>query len=470
LKGKLSPAKPEVAIAVSGGPGTGQPYHGVVLCRWGDRVEVVDRRQASGETNGLSDLAAGLAAKARVVGGIEDANEPVAGALVLNGASLAMYRLEMPAVKGSQLASIIRMQVEAKLPIAADQMRLAWRSNGSAGTTRECMVIAGRASRYDEPMMSGRRVGLTTAVPDWEAAARAWGLEGAATTRKVVLYVKKTHTAALLIEGGRLLDAVNLDAGEADFARGAEDEKLQLFIHDIWNTLARFGAAQLPEVTVATRENGPAIAAILKESGIASKAEWPNLPEMRQEPGQDDPREYLEAVGGAALALDPAGERLDLMMSHPDLRPVRKRLLTPATAVALAAVILAAAIFLMAARKLDEAAYAKLQDNRIAQLVRVQNLRKQVAEQRPDMLDLLTKINDSLQPGMLLDSFTFQKGKPVTISTYASSYEVAYKFEEELKKKAGIGDVKLLDRTFDERRNRVNFKVTLAYYQFSKSK
>lgn len=470
MKGKLSQAKPEVAIAVSGGPGTGQPYRGVALCRWGDRVEVIERRTAAGETNGLSELTAALSAKARAAGGIEDASAIVPGTLVLNGASLAMYRLEVPAVKQSQLASIVRMQVEAKLPIAADQMRLAWRTDGSSGTGKACTVIAGRASRYDASILAGRQAGLASAVPDWEATARAWGLDAAMTGRKVVLYVRKNHTAALLIERGRLVDAVNLDAGVDDFERGPEDEKLQLFIHDLWNTLARFGAAQLPEVAIAAPDKTEPIAALLKGAGIDSKPSWPQLPAMNGAGSEEDPRDYLEAIGGAALALDPAGERLDLMASHPDLRPVRKPLVTMTLAVALAAAVIAAAIFLLAARKLDEAAYAKLQDDRIAQLVRVQDLRRQVARERPDMLDLLTKINESLQSGMLLESISFQKGKPVTITSFASNYEQAYKFEEELKKKAGIAEVKMLDPTFDERRNRVNFKMTLSYMHFSKSK
>lgn len=470
MKGKQSQAKPEVAIAVSGGPGTGQPYRGVALCRLGGRMEVIERRRASGETDGLAELTTTLATRARSAGGIDPA-APVAGALVLNGSSLATFRLDVPDVKERQLASIIRMQVEAKLPIEADQIRLAWRSDGSAEKGRACTVIAGRGSRYDAPMLAARQAGLTTAVPDWEAAARAWGLDATMTGRKVVLHLRATSTAAMLIQGGRLLDAVNLDAGMEDFGRAAEtSEKIQLYIHDLWNTLARFGAAQLPEVLLAAREHGETIAALLKESGIESKATWPNLPISAGADPDDDPRDYIEAIGGAALALDPAGERLDLMAAHPDLQPVRKPLVTMATGVALAAVILAVVIFLVAARKLDEAAYAKLQDDRIAQLVQVQNLRKQVAEQRPDMLDLLTKINESLQSGMLLESFNFQKGKPITISSFASSYEQAYKFQAELGTKAGISEVKMLDPTFDDRRSRVNFKMTLAYYHFCKSK
>ena len=471
MKGKLSQSKPEVAIAVSGGPGTGQPYRGVALCRLGGRVEVIERRKAAGETNGLAELTMALAAKARAAGGIGDATAPVAGALVISGSSLATFRLEVPDVRNSQLASIIRMQVESKLPIASDQIRLAWRRDGSTEKGRACTVIAGRGSRYDASMLAARKAGLTAAVPDWEAAARAWGLDATVTGRKVVLHLRASSTAAMLIEGGRLLDAVNLDAGMEDFGRGAAaGEKLQLYIHDLWNSLARFGAAQLPEVLVAAREHGEAIAALLKESGIESKAEWPNLPISGGTDPDDDPRDYIEAIGGAALAMGPAEERLDLMAAHPDLQPARKPLVTMATGVALAAALLAAVIFLVAARKLDEASYAKLQDDRIAQLVRVQDLRKLVAKERPDMLDLLTKINESLQSGMLLESFTFQKGKPVTISSFASSYEQAYKFQAELGTKVGITEVKMLDPTFDDRRNRVNFKMTLAYYGFCKSK
>ena len=93
-----------------------------------------------------------------------------------------------------------------------------------------------------------------------------------------------------------------------------------------------------------------------------------------------------------------------------------------------------------------------------------------VADGRPDVLDILTKVNESVQPEMLLDNFVFQKGKPVSISSFAKSYEQVYEFEKTLADKSGISDVKIISPTFDEKQKRVNFKMTFHYKDFTKTR
>ncbi len=466
-----SPLKAEYAIGVSGLGTAAEPYRGVVICRQGDHVEVAVRRMAEPGVGSLSELVADLTDKAQAAGKTNDPQATVAGAYVVPGSSLALYRLEIPAVKGAHLASVIRMQIEAKLPLASDQMRLAWRGNGSVtGSSRICTVIAGRASRYDDYLGMARKAGLNRAVPDWEAIARAWGLLGDGDGRDLLLVVRKVNSQVLLVENGRLIDAVSLDVGGGDFAAGKGGERLELFSHDLWNTLGRFDSADKPEIRIMTRENAAAIEEYLKPYGITARPAQANIAAVAGvADAGEDPQEYLEAVGGAILALESPDQLLDLLAHHPDLRPKKKRIVTLSTAAALAAVVLALIVFLLVSRYLDQSAAEKLQNDTIAQLVKVQDLRKAIVAERPDMLDLLTKINESLQEGMLLENFSFQKGKPVSIASSAASYDQLIKFQKTFESKSGISNVKVLDPTLDDRRGRYNFKMTFEYMNFNKA-
>jgi Tfp pilus assembly protein PilN len=466
--------KAEYAIGVSGLGTAAEPYRGVVVCRLGDRVEVAVRRRVEPGSGSLTELVADLTAKARAASRTDDPQAAVAGVYVASGSSLAMYRLEVPAVKNSQLASIVRMQVEAKLPLASDQMRLAWRGDGATtGNTRICTVVAGRASRYDECLGAAQKAGLNRVIPDWEAIARAWGLMGDGNGRDLLLVVRKSNSQALLVEDGRLIDAVSLDVGQDDFAAesdGVGSERLELFSHDLWNTMGRFEARDNPEIRVMTRGNGTSVEEYLKRNGIAARPAQASVAAAAGAVDTDeDPQDFLEAVGGAILAMESPDESLDLLFDHPDMRPKKKPIVSLSTVLALAATILALIVFLLVARHLDQSAVEKLQDDKIAQLVKVQDLRKAIAVERPDMLDLMTKINESLLEGMLLENFSFQKGKPISIASSAASYDQVLKFKTSLESKAGISNVKILDPTLDDRRGRYNFKMSFEYMHFNKA-
>ena len=127
-------------------------------------------------------------------------------------------------------------------------------------------------------------------------------------------------------------------------------------------------------------------------------------------------------------------------------------------------------VFLVSAKMTDNSKLEKMQATELTSLIQLQQMRKRIADGRPDVLDILTKVNESVQPEMLLDNFVFQKGKPVSISSFAKSYEQVYEFEKTLADKSGISDVKIISPTFDEKQKRVNFKMTFHYKDFTKTR
>jgi len=104
-----------------------------------------------------------------------------------------------------------------------------------------------------------------------------------------------------------------------------------------------------------------------------------------------------------------------------------------------------------------------------AKLIEQQQIRKMIAQQRPNVLDLLTKINQCRPDGMVLDSFRYRKkDKTATIAGKAGSWEQLYKFEEDLDGKGGISNVKVQNPTSDK--GKISFKMTLNYGKVSGKK
>ena len=100
-------------------------------------------------------------------------------------------------------------------------------------------------------------------------------------------------------------------------------------------------------------------------------------------------------------------------------------------------------------------------------LMHRQKLIKTVAQQRPDLLDLLGQVNASGERGIKLESFHFKKGQPVTITGQADGNEQLYKFEKSLQDRKNIKSVKPKP-SFDAKTKKVKFTITFHYKSFTR--
>jgi Tfp pilus assembly protein PilN len=98
-----------------------------------------------------------------------------------------------------------------------------------------------------------------------------------------------------------------------------------------------------------------------------------------------------------------------------------------------------------------------------------QQMRDRISKARPDMLEMLSAIGSCMDRDMLLDSISFKKGQPVRIAAKARSFEQVNAFHKKLQEQACFKDVKLISPTLDERRSQVQFTITLAYRNFTRS-
>jgi Tfp pilus assembly protein PilN len=93
--------------------------------------------------------------------------------------------------------------------------------------------------------------------------------------------------------------------------------------------------------------------------------------------------------------------------------------------------------------------------------------RQHVAKARPDLLELLDLLRQVQPEGLLLDQFTFERGKPVELRGIADSYEQAYEFQKKLQQRSEIRQVQLLEPTLDEKTKKINFRIRFLYRSFS---
>jgi Tfp pilus assembly protein PilN len=97
-----------------------------------------------------------------------------------------------------------------------------------------------------------------------------------------------------------------------------------------------------------------------------------------------------------------------------------------------------------------------------------QEYRKQIARTRPDLIDLMTVLQETRPEGVLLDSLVFELGKPVEIKGQADSYEQAYEFHKNLSGKSGVSKPQLIEPAMDEKTRKVKFAIQFAYRHFSR--
>jgi hypothetical protein len=118
---------------------------------------------------------------------------------------------------------------------------------------------------------------------------------------------------------------------------------------------------------------------------------------------------------------------------------------------------------------LDKVMSVSYEDLTVQQVLKEQSYRKTIARARPDIMDLFERIQ-KCRKGIILDTFEFEKGKPVKITATAPSYDAAYQFQKELEvqNKGIIKSTRLLDPRMDAKGKVIRFTVTFHYRNFSK--
>jgi hypothetical protein len=404
-----------------------------------------------------------------------------------NSAGAIFHRTIVPAVGQREIASIVQLQAETRLPLPADQIELTWRADpeqdGQIGVT---MAVARKEilQKFTATVQSLRP---TQILLDGEGVVQAWKTVFGGTDRKaVVLSMSKHSTHVCLVEDGRLSNAVVLDAGIADLVAddGTEHaEATEMFTQDMRGVLELFDCAGQPELPVFVLSDGRAghvsIVSALRLVRLNARVVLPRVHKLESEGGlgAEGLYDYRVPIGMALLALQADNDALNLFERLYSLEAKGQKthwLHSPKVAAVMATVMLVLlvvvwfAVDVASPRAIEKRLKASISDIDMDQLLEKNRLIQTVARQRPDMLEILKLVNESGGRGITLNSILFKKGQPVSVSGQANSNDDLSRFEKSLQENKSIGEVNPPTANVDSKSRKITFTITFHYKGFTK--
>jgi hypothetical protein len=195
-------------------------------------------------------------------------------------------------------------------------------------------------------------------------------------------------------------------------------------------------------------------------------------PSTTLEPG--DIMEYIEPLGTALAVLDDEVEHIDIVgQISSDEKTQNKTASFEKLINACVALALVLAMFFAVAKAVDKANLAGLPIDDVSEIIAQQKVRKLVAQKRTDFIDVLAMVETALPEGMKIKNLSCERGKPMSVSSTASSIDQVLKFQENLL--AQLKDrqktkpyVDFTTSKFDEKKKTMNFKMTFHYKDYTK--
>ena len=469
----------------------------IVIAQEESKLKAIKLREQKGTLNVLwakssedneanwQDFAAkcGLSAKPTALKG---ANSDKAVVIGFNSAGVAFYRISAPAVGKEETASIIKLQAETRMPLPAEQMEMAWRADQMRNGQVGFIVAAARKKPLEEFLGNVRNFEPTKILLDCEGVTKAWKTFFCGNEKRaVVVNMTARNTQVCLAEDGRLCNAMVLDIGMEDLAAEGEEGQMQTserFIQDMRSVLELFGNAEQAELPVFLLSDGNAthvnIVSSLRSAGLNARVALADVKGLRtsNEIGVDGIYEYRVPIGLGLMAFETSKNELNIFehIYRPTSKKEKKHwIYSPKIACGIAAVMLVLSLVVFCGvdiaspGAIEKHLKASASDADLNSLMQRQKLIKSVAQQRPDLLELLGQISASGEKGIKLESFHFKKGQPVTITGEAPGNEQLYKFEKNLQDRKNINSVKM-NPSRDAKTKKIKFTITFHYRNFTK--
>lgn len=461
-KNPQDPNIKQFAVAVTQEQGR---LNAVLLCRKNGVLELVRTAKEDPDKMSLRNIVAEVTKQSEN----ETDIKTVTG---YGNTGVIFYNIKIPRVNEDKLAGLIRLQAEAKMPLPLEQMGFAWQIRKSNEKQLTVTIAAARKKQLQDFVSNVEIFKPDKIFLDHEGIVKAWKefFDGEKQDC-LILDITENNTKVCLTENLHLSNAASLDIGTNDLLTG-NSEITDRFAQDIKNILEMFGLNDLAEPAICVLSNGRSeinqIVSSLNSAGFNAKAV---LPDFNSSYKTEDIYEYRTAAGLAAMALEADGKDIDIFKDiySPKSGKTNRIRSTKNTAIiaAVTFILLIIVCYLMdkASLKVTERYF---NSSNCEMLVTRQKLIKQAARTRPDLLKLLDQINSDENNGVLLNSFHFKKGRPVTITGQVANDEQLYKFQESLLKKKGISRV-IIQRARKKEKN-LNFTITFHYRNFTKKR
>jgi hypothetical protein len=394
----------------------------------------------------------------------------------------AFYRVDVPAIEAKDLPTIVHLQAESRFPLPADQMELAWRTNNLANNQMAITIAATRKQPVQEFIDKVRMLRPARAILDCEAVITVWKELFSGYEQNAVIINAGTHNMQICLAiNGLLCDAVTLDMGTADLGENKsreENEAMERLVRDTKSVMDLFSVEQSIDVPVIILSDGSTIyetlTTTLKSAGLNVRSAIPSIKKLESDNlGLKEIFEYRTPIGLALMGLDGRNNELNLFtyLIKPFGEKVKKHWLynlqitgTIAAVMLLLFVMISYTVLAGSSKVMNEKLSSLTSQTNI---IEKQNLLREIANQRVDILALLTEVNKSgqsslpssgskinpaaqrpnpqpgpsVQSGIELESFHFKRGQVVTITGQAQSKEKLENFEESLLNNKDIRDV-----------------------------
>jgi hypothetical protein len=413
------------------------------------------------------------------------------GVVGFDSTGVAFYRIDAPAVGEDQIESLVKMQAEAMLPLPAEQMEIAWRQGPARNGKVPITIAAARKELLQALVDSVRSFEPARILLDCEAIVTAWRAAFSQSKQDaLVVSLSGRSTQLCLVEGGHLSNAVVLDIGLEDYLQtsvnlpggadlfdqsGVTDRLSQ----DIRSVLESSGYSEQTHLPVLVLSDGgeaiESIVSCLRSAGFDAGVALPEAGVLRSHSGFSPAQvyEYRLPIGLALMAIERPADGLNLFENLYEPTGTKRKdygLHSLKIAGAIAAVLLT--VLAIVSYGLDVATEKRLSqltaEAGFKELVQRQTLLKTVAQQRPDLLQLLSDVSSGDSRGITLDSFYFKKGQPITISGQVQDNDQLYDFQKSLLSKKGVTDVNIQNTSRDSKTKRLKFTMTFHYKTFTK--
>jgi len=386
--------------------------------------------------------------------------------------SVAFYGLELPSVETEELAGMIDIQAEALLPLPMGQMEYDWCAGQSNNNKVPVTIAAAKTDllrRYVTEIQPCKPVRI---LLNCEALVKTWQrfFDGS-RTEAVIVYIGKKNTLLCQVRNNRFRHAVTLDLAwkDLDTSKKVFSQNAERLAHDMRSALERFGyfADDGPPVVILSNGLAP-----VRGLNVSEAVPQPQKCGLKTELSTSKIHDYLLPVGLALMELEADVPKWNLFKQlYQGETPARKTSCIPPLKISLTAALILLATYLLVSYRHDVISLARMQNimkgsetaSGINTIIESQKLRQSIARNRPDILELLSEVTDSGNEGIMIDSFYFKKGQRVKINGHAKKTDQLQKFQQNLKERKCLSDVKRENAVYDEKQKKIKFTMTFNY-------
>ncbi|MBN2136451.1 MAG: hypothetical protein JW720_01455 [Sedimentisphaerales bacterium] len=418
----------------------------------------------------------------------ESDSEPVRRVVAgFDSAGIVFNQIDVPVAGASEISSIVRLQAESRLPLAVDQMELAWRTGQTTNGQMKVTMAAARTDHLRRFVNDVSGISPSRIMLEADGIVESWRrLFGGTEKIAVVLSAGAKDCQVCLAENGVLANAVVLDMGTDDFLI-AEGHTIatERFARDVRSVIEMFGCQDASAVAVRVLSDGgegtEKMADALYSAGLNAGVVLPQVGQSLAGGGLSAETIYDYRVS-LGLGLIAAGSRADALNIFERLySPEKKKEKKPwfssvkiTAGIAIAGlvvyVLVSYAVDVAKPGAIDRSIAKAISDSDMRELTARQGLRDAIARQRPDMVQFVSLLNEIGPRGVKLDAISFKKGQAASVSGESPGQDQVYEFEEKLNANKYIKDAKIKNQSVDSKTRKVNFSIEFKYKNFSDKK